>query len=148
MLNTSFFILYFLASASILLWYFLSYLNMILKGFTGILHCPEFWGSLCFTTPSYQTILMNAISQKRVIYCKQSVQKRNLKVDWSVHYIGAFLSKRTYYHETERKLVWEYGNWKHTCKMQMCNPAWDVMKMNADVNLKSSRQDFMVIVNN
>lgn len=30
----------------------------------------------------------------------------------------------------------------------MCNPAWDVTKMNADVNLKSPRQDFMVIVNN
>lgn len=36
---------------------------------------------------------------------------------------------------------------KNTSKMQMCNPAWDITKMNADANPKSSRQDFMVIEN-
>lgn len=74
-----FFFLHFLVPWCILWWYFLSYLYMILKLFAGILHCPEFQGSLCFTTPSYQSMLMNAISEKWGICYKQSVRKRNLK---------------------------------------------------------------------
>lgn len=76
---------------------------------------------------------------------------------WETHHINSGLicalcrwfskQEEKYYQQIERKSVWEYGDWKQTCEMQIYNPAWDVTRMNADVNPKSSRQDFMVIVN-
>lgn len=120
-----FFILYFLTFCCILLWYFLSCLSMILKCFTCILHYPWILG---------QSLLYNS----------------KLSDNTNEWHISEWFSQQEekYYHQNELKSVWEYGDWKHTCKMQICNPAWDVTKMNADVNLKSPRQVFMVIVNN